>query len=227
MCQMEKDMPPHYCEPSYHVMSSVLGVKIGDVSLVGNQEIMVTLQELNSLSNGTTQRMVLVGGGGDLAGATLVEAGWKNNTTASLKFVGTGSIYNLSGLQIHLFPYTQQYAGLDVPVTGPKPSVSDAPSQSDGSTVSIALGSSSPNNGKYFVPETITVSKGTTLTWTNNDYMLHTVTSGTPEGGTSGADFDSSYLAAGKTFQHIFTSSGTFDYYCTIHPFMTGEVKVQ
>ena len=107
MCHMGQSMPPHYCEPSYHVMTSIQGVRVSSVSPVGSQEIAVTLRELNSLSNGTTQKMVLVGGGGDLAGATLVNSGWKNNTTASLKFVGTGSIYNLTGLHIHLFPYTQ------------------------------------------------------------------------------------------------------------------------
>ncbi|MGA8844625.1 MAG: hypothetical protein WB511_13660 [Nitrososphaeraceae archaeon] len=107
MCHMGQSMPPHYCEPSYHVMTSVQGVTVNSVSPVGSQEIAVTLRELNSSSNGTTQKMVLVGGGGDLAGATLVNSGWKNNTTASLKFVGTGSIYNLTGLHIHLFPYTQ------------------------------------------------------------------------------------------------------------------------
>ena len=103
ICHMGNDMPPHYCEPSYHVMSSVLGVRVSDVSLIGNQEIMVSLQELNTLSNGTRHGIVIVGGGGDLAGATLVNAGWKDNTTASLRFVGTGSVYNLSGLHLHLF----------------------------------------------------------------------------------------------------------------------------
>ena len=94
--------------------------------------------------------------------------------------------------------------------------MNDVPSQSDGSTVSIVPGSSVPSNGKYFVPESIAISKGTTVTWTNNDDTLHTVTSGTPEDGNSGTEFDSSYLAPGKTFEHAFDTSGTFDYYCTL-----------
>jgi len=97
---------------------------------------------------------------------------------------------------------------------------------SGGHSVTISPGSSVPSNGKFFVPETLTVSKGTTVTWTNGDSTLHTVTSGSPEAGNSGSEFDSSYLAAGKTFQHPFNTAGTFDYYCTLHPFMKGKVVV-
>jgi len=91
-------------------------------------------------------------------------------------------------------------------------------------SVTIATGSSVPSNDKFYEPETLTVSKGTTVTWTNEDSTLHTVTSGSAEAGNSGTEFDSSYLAAGKTFQHLFNTAGTFDYYCTLHPFMTGQV---
>ena len=114
----------------------------------------------------------------------------------------------------------------EVPLTEPKPPVKDVPSQSDGSTVSIVPGSSVPSNGKYFVPEATTVSKGTTVTWINNDVTLHTVTSGNAESGNSGTESDSSHLLAGKTFQHQFGTAGTFDYYCTLHPWMTGKVIV-
>jgi plastocyanin len=97
-----------------------------------------------------------------------------------------------------------------------------------GNSVTISPGSSVPSNGKFFVPAILTVSKGTTVTWTNGDSTLHTATSGSPESGNSGTgtEFDSSYLAAGKTFQHQFSISGTFDYYCTLHPYMKGKVVV-
>ena len=97
-----------------------------------------------------------------------------------------------------------------------------------GNSVTISPGSSVPSNGKFFVPDILTVSKGTTVTWTNRDSTLHTVTSGSAESGNSGTgtEFDSSYLAAGKTFQHQFSISGTFDYYCTLHPYMKGKVVV-
>ena len=101
-------------------------------------------------------------------------------------------------------------------------------SASGGDSVTISPGSSVPSNGKFFVPDILIVSKGTTVTWTNGDSTLHTVTSGSAESGNSGTgtEFDSSYLAAGKTFQHQFSISGTFDYYCTLHPYMKGKVVV-
>jgi plastocyanin len=102
----------------------------------------------------------------------------------------------------------------------------NATAAAGGDSVTISPGSSSPSNSKFFDPETLTVSKGATVTWTNADSTLHTVTSGSAESGNSGTEFDSSYLAAGKTFQHQFSTSGTFDYYCTLHPFMKGKVVV-
>ncbi|MGA9217454.1 MAG: plastocyanin/azurin family copper-binding protein [Nitrososphaeraceae archaeon] len=102
----------------------------------------------------------------------------------------------------------------------------NATGASGGNSVTISAGSSVPSNGKFFVPETLTVSKGTTVSWTNGDSTLHTVTSGSAESGNSGSEFDSSYLAAGKTFQHQFNTAGTFDYYCTLHPYMKGKVVV-
>lgn len=70
-----------------------------------------------------------------------------------------------------------------------------------------------------FNPETITVSTGTTVTWTNNDDVAHTVTR---EG-----MFDSGNIAAGGTFSFTFDEAGTYDYVCTIHPAMTGTVIVE
>ena len=91
--------------------------------------------------------------------------------------------------------------------------------------ISIKAGASS-ENGKGFEPASTTVSTGDTITWINDDTTLHTVTSGAPEGGDSGMVFDSSYLAAGKTFEYTFNNVGTYDYYCTLHPHMTGTIIV-
>ncbi len=92
--------------------------------------------------------------------------------------------------------------------------------------ISIVPGSSAPNNPKFYDPSPANVKVGTTVTWTNNDATLHTAVSGTPDSGPSG-EFDSSYLAKGKTFSHTFDKAGTFDYYCTLHPFMIGQVVVK
>jgi plastocyanin len=85
--------------------------------------------------------------------------------------------------------------------------------------VSIAPGSSNPSASQFYVPPEITVSVGTAVTWTNDDATIHTVTD---KGGT----FDSSIIAPAATWEHTFDTAGEFDYYCTLHPFMTGKVIV-
>jgi plastocyanin len=70
-----------------------------------------------------------------------------------------------------------------------------------------------------FTPENVTVRAGTTVTWTNNDSLDHTVT------GDAGG-FGSSPLGTKATFTATFTTPGTYSYHCSIHPFMHGSVVV-
>jgi plastocyanin len=120
------------------------------------------------------------------------------------------------------------YSGIPFLNSGSSPTQNTSKlTSSNGTSVAIVLGSSDPNNAEFFVPESTTVSKGTSILWTNEDSTLHTVTSGSPEVGESGTVFDSSYLASGKTFEWQFNEGGTFDYYCTLHPFMQGVVIVK
>lgn len=74
--------------------------------------------------------------------------------------------------------------------------------------------------GMAFTPSTITVNAGTTITWTNNDGVVHNVTSNT-----SGL-FSSGSLSPNGTYSHLFSTAGTFPYKCTLHPSMTGSVVV-
>jgi plastocyanin len=76
-----------------------------------------------------------------------------------------------------------------------------------------------------FQPSQITVATGTTVTWTNEDSVAHTVTSGT-RGNPTGL-FDSGDIAGGGTFSYTFDQPGTYDYYCRIHQGMNGQVIVQ
>jgi plastocyanin len=71
-----------------------------------------------------------------------------------------------------------------------------------------------------FGPQTITVPVGTTVTWTNADDIPHTSVS------TEGV-FKSKVLDTDEKFSYTFTKAGTYPYYCTIHPKMTGKVVVQ
>jgi len=92
--------------------------------------------------------------------------------------------------------------------------------------ISIVSGASAPNNPKFYDPTPANVAVGTTVTWTNNDATLHTVYSGTNGAPDAGKAFQSTYMAKGQTFEHKFDTAGTFDYYCTLHPFMLGKVVV-
>ena len=76
-----------------------------------------------------------------------------------------------------------------------------------------------------FSPASITISKGTTIKWTNKESVVHTVTSG-PQGSPSGM-FDSGNLGKDQTFSFKFDSAGTFSYHCKPHIGMTGTVTVQ
>jgi len=91
--------------------------------------------------------------------------------------------------------------------------------------VTILPGSSNPSiNG--FEPATLSIPLGASVKWTNEDPTLHTVTSGGADAAESGKIFDSGYIAGGKTFEWTFGKAGTFEYYCTLHPFMTGKLIV-
>jgi nitrite reductase (NO-forming) len=72
------------------------------------------------------------------------------------------------------------------------------------------------------------VCVGTTVTWINNDSVFHTITSGTSNGtiGSPNGDFDSGEVQSGETYERIFDVAGTFDYFCTPHPWMAGQVEV-
>jgi plastocyanin len=63
-----------------------------------------------------------------------------------------------------------------------------------------------------YVPVTVSVANGTTVTWTNNDTVSHTVTSVTP------GLFDSGPISPGATWSYTFNQTGSFEYSCTIHP---------
>lgn len=72
-----------------------------------------------------------------------------------------------------------------------------------------------------FKPNTLTVKKGTTVTWTNNDSAPHTVTSDNRNAGPASSSF-----GKGQTYAYTFDTVGTYSYHCGIHPSMAGSVVV-
>jgi len=93
--------------------------------------------------------------------------------------------------------------------------------------VSIPIGASIQQIGQlYYDPDSITVPIGTTVVWNNVDSTLHTVTRGTAESGPTGI-FDSGIVDSGASFEYTFNSPETIDYYCIVHPWMTGSVTAE
>ena len=76
-----------------------------------------------------------------------------------------------------------------------------------------------------FSPKTLSVAKGTTVTWTNDDSVNHDVT----KTGGPGPKFSSGSgnMAQGDTYKQKVTTPGTIQYQCTVHPGMTGTITVK
>jgi len=111
-CHSGDGMPPHYCEPKYNVMSSVKGLKISNINPISDNRLEVIIENMNRIStlNSTAgqQNIVIVGGGGDLAGSTVIDitASGSQKITTELQLIGFGSIYSQDRISIHLFPLT-------------------------------------------------------------------------------------------------------------------------
>ena len=104
--------------------------------------------------------------------------------------------------------------GMGVFGTGQKSSVASA--QEKMSTMEVKIDNFS------FGPVTLTVPVGTTVTWINRDDIPHTVVS-TDDSKT----FKSKVLDTDEKFSFTFSKAGTYPYFCSIHPKMTGKVIVQ
>lgn len=89
-----------------------------------------------------------------------------------------------------------------------------APSAAGRDTVSARI------TGLAYVPSRIEIAAGTTVRWTNNDPLVHTVTA------TDGS-FTSPQFGLDAIYRHTFTTPGTYTYYCTLHPNMKATVVVR
>jgi plastocyanin len=77
-----------------------------------------------------------------------------------------------------------------------------------------------------FNPPEITIPVGTTVTWLNQDPFDHQVTNDATASYERGAIFRSAPLSEGESYAFIFNTSGTYPYYCAIHPFMKATITV-
>ena len=111
-------------------------------------------------------------------------------------------------------PATSQPPAAQLPATIPPP----APNSSSAPTPAPAPSTAAVEiSGFAFSPSELTVAKGTTVTWTNKDSVVHTVTSGS---------FGSGMIQNGGSYSYTFNDSGTYVYHCIIHPSMRGSITV-
>jgi len=96
-------------------------------------------------------------------------------------------------------------------------------------TVTNSPGSATPgceNTDNCFIPSTVVITAGGTVTWENTDTAAHTASSGTAAGGPDGV-FDSSLIMAGGSYSVTLDDEGTYPYFCMVHPWMSGTVIVE
>lgn len=109
--------------------------------------------------------------------------------------------------------------------------VGDGSGSAENISESITPGSSTKTDEAYS-PNPLNIRLGDNVTWTNDDTMAHTVTSGTGSADPNmGQEFDSSpglrtLMAPQATFSHMFETAGEFPYFCVVHPNMVGTVVV-
>ena len=78
---------------------------------------------------------------------------------------------------------------------------------------------------RCYIPSVIVIDSGNQVTWVNEDSAFHSVTSGFY--GEPSELFDSGYLDPYESFTLDFDEKGTFDFFCTLHPWMKGQVLVE
>ena len=78
---------------------------------------------------------------------------------------------------------------------------------------------------RCYIPSLITVESGKQVTWINEDSAFHSVTSGFYDAPTD--LFDSGHLDPFESYSLTFDKTGTYDYFCTLHPWMKGQVLVE
>jgi amicyanin len=125
-------------------------------------------------------------------------------TSPSISFQ-TGMTPGMSG------PATPGMSGMQSPPASASATTADSPPSQGGTAIAIT--------DFKFNPATLTVPVGTTVTWTNQDEEPHTIAA-------KDGSFHSPGMDTHATYSFTFTTAGSYDYICSIHPFMTGTVVV-
>lgn len=101
----------------------------------------------------------------------------------------------------------------------PRPSSADRSATASASAGAVTTDVVEVVNFSY-EPRVVSVTAGTTVTWRFRDQPRHDVAA-------TDRSFGSELLTAGQEYTHTFTTPGTYDYFCTVHQYMTGTVIVR
>jgi len=129
--------------------------------------------------------------------------------------------------------FTVSYSVSATATAGPTMEVEEEPMMEEpaGPTtvhVEIPVGTAVPGceeTNECWSPADVTINAGDTVHWMNVDTAAHTVTGGSPADGPSGV-FDSSLVMGDAVYEFTFEETGSYDYFCMVHPWMTGSVTV-
>jgi len=141
-----------------------------------------------------------------------------NTNTATLEGSSRGTSQRRYGFEFTI-PFTlSRYFGR----RRSAPSLAAAPSAPNDTSAAAQTGPTAKAVIKTlaFQPSRIEVTTGTTVVWTNNDPLEHSVTA-------IDRSFDSGLIASGASWRHTFTKPGTYQFFCQPHPFMKGVVIVK
>jgi len=195
--------------------------KRGDTIMVGGHIRNPTPNTLVSLAvRNPDQNYVLIS-----------QIGLSSNGDFSTTFVAGGSLWTQSGTYTVVAQYGSDKATVQFQFTYTTPQQT-SPSQPSGIDVTITRGSSANQDcvtaQNCFSPNTFYANAGQSITWFNADTASHTVTSGHPSDNRTGTLFNSGLIAPDKYFIYTLSSAdvGTSNYYCQIHPWMTGQIIV-
>jgi plastocyanin len=145
-----------------------------------------------------------------------------NTNTATLEGSSRGTTQRRYGFEFTI-PFTlARYFGRRQPAPPPPPPPATKPSAPGDTSAAARTGATVKASMKSiaFQPSRIEITAGTTVAWTNNDAVQHTVTA-------IDRSFDSGNIAPGATWQYTFTKPGTYEFFCVVHPFMKGVVIVK
>lgn len=142
----------------------------------------------------------------------------------------TGTLlFSIFALSAYVYPTYAQYY---YPSNTPSPS---SPSQTSSAGVAeqfviIPAGAAANRDctlaKNCFTPDILNVMTGTKVDWKNIDGVSHTVTSGLNTDSQKGTIFDSGVIQPGNQFEFTFDNPSTYNYFCQIHPWLTGQVIV-